>query len=113
MPTITKKYEKSPNVWNLSIVITLGGIVWTALAFYITTELNAHSASPESHPMVIGQLQEIRSDQLKEQIMKMDERLCDDTRNKYYRKELVNLITKWERLNKPQKFPTQLLTCGK
>jgi len=105
------KYEKKPHHWNLAIMITVGSLLWSALAFYITTGVNNHSMSETSHPAITSQLQDIRSDQLKEQILKMDDRICAEPNNRYYRQELLSLITKWENINSPRKFPTQLLRC--
>jgi len=109
---VSQRYEQKPHQWNLAIMISLGGILWSALAFYVGTELHNHSVSETAHPAITSQLVEIRSDQLKAQILEMDRLICQQPENNYYRQELLNLITKWERLNSPRKFPTQLLQCA-
>ncbi len=109
---VAERYEQKPHQWNLAIMITIGGLLWTALAFYITTGVANHSMSETAHPAITSQLKDIRADQIKTQIMGMDKLICEQPANNYYREELIRLITVWESLTE-QKFPTQLLRCGK
>jgi len=108
---LIERYEQKPNQWNLKILIAIGCLLWSALAFYISTGLANHSVSDTAHPAITLQLMEIRSNQIKTQIMTMDSLVCEQPKNAYYRQELIRLITLWGNLS-IQKFPTQLLRCS-
>ena len=47
--SVTARYEQSPQKWNLGIVITLGTILWGAAAFFLTTLVDGHNVSIDSH----------------------------------------------------------------
>jgi len=108
LPKLSERYAENPHKWNLSIVLAAGAILWAGLLMTV----QIHSASETSHPAITSQLQDIRADQIKTQIMAMDKLICEQPSNNYYREELIRLITVWEGLTE-QKFPTQLLRCGK
>jgi hypothetical protein len=111
--TVKESYAKHTNKWNVASMIAVGGALYGLMAFFVASEINTHRNSDESHPAIVSQLKDIRSDQIKERILKMDERICDDPTNVYYKQELIRLISDWETIKKPQKFPFQLLRCSK
>ena len=109
--SLLQSYDRAPFKWNFSLMIGIGTALCVALAFYISAEVYEHSTADDAHPALSSQLQEIRSDQLKTQIIDMDKMICADPNNVYYRQELLDLITKWEKINTPRKFPYELLRC--
>jgi len=94
-------------------MITVGGMLWAMTAFYIGAQFTDHSMSETAHPAMASQVKDIRSDQIKGQIMNMDKLICEEPGNNFYREELIRLITLWESINKAKKFPSQLLRCSK
>ncbi len=99
-------------------MIALGGILATALTFWINHNIGLHSADESAHPEIVLQLKEIRdtqkasrADALQTAILNMDDRICEDPRNRYYRRELSKMITDWQTLT-GQTFPAQLLRCA-
>ena len=88
-------------------MISVGAILWAGLMMTV----QIHSGSEMAHPVIVGKLDRIEARQVKDEIMKMDERICKEPGNNYYREELLDLITQWEEMTK-QKFPLQLLRCG-
>jgi len=113
LPKVSERYAENPNVWNLSIVLAIGSLLWSLMAAFVSYQFDAHSVSEVSHPSIVSQLADIRSGQIKTQILAMDTLICAEPNNTYYRQELIELITQWEEINSPRKFPIQLLRCGK
>ena len=115
---IAQRYETSPLKWNLSILATVGVILWGAIAFYLGAELRGHNTEQTSHPTIQRainenkqQLDSIEAGQVKAQIIQMDQRICEEPDNTFYRDELTRLITKWEKLEN-KTFPRELLRCA-
>lgn len=110
--TVKQSYAKHTNRWNVGTMLAIGGMLYAVMAFFVTSEINAHRNSDESHPAIVAGLNDVRANQIKQNILDMDERICDDPINIYYKQELIRLINDWESIKKPQKFPVQLLRCS-
>lgn len=110
--TIKSKYAEAPNIWNLSAMLTLGGILWAATAFFINAQFTNHSISESAHPQITEQLDRVEANQLRGQIFNMNNLLCSEPNNIVYQQELAKLITEWETLTE-QTFPQTLLRCAR
>ena len=111
--SIAQRYERNPHKWNLSIVITIGTILWGALVFFVQTEIHNHSVSEQAHPYIVGKLNTIEANQIADQIEKMDARICEARGTgdeNYFRKRLRDLIIQWEQMT-GKTYPSRLLRC--
>lgn len=100
----------------MSIVTVLGGAA-VAVAFFVRGEMTTHSISETAHPGITSQLADIKgaqgfilADLKKAEIMRVDNLLCDDSENQFYRDHILGLITEWEQLT-AQIFPREILRC--
>ena len=105
--------------WDYGIMATLATLLVGAVMYIVTAEIDGHDANVESHPNIHARisahdekLDRIEANQLREQIMAMDTRLCEDPGNNVYRRELARLIDEWERLTR-RTFPRELLRCAR
>jgi hypothetical protein len=95
----------------VSLIITICGIIGTGLTWWTDYNFERHASSDTAHPKLAQQLNRLEANQVGEKIEKMDQRICDDPDNAYYKDELRKLIIEWETLT-GKRYPTQLLRCG-
>lgn len=101
---------------SFSIVTILGGAA-VATAFFVRGEMTDHRISETAHPAITSQLADIKGAQVsiladlkKAEIMRMDNLICDDTQNTFYRDHILQLITEWQALTN-RIFPQEILRC--
>lgn len=105
--------------WDYGIMVTLAGGLLAAIMYIAGAEIGGHDSNAEAHPQIQsrltahdGSLNRIEAALLRESIMSMDARLCEDPNNNVYRNELARLISAWEALTK-RTFPRELLRCSR
>ena len=96
--SVKESYAQKPQLWNLSIVISVGGILWLLSGLYLDNQIVSHNIDKESHADIRAeiasndeQLTRIEANQIQEQAIQMDARLCDDPNNRVYRERLSDL----------------------
>lgn len=109
---MSQALQNHPRKWDYAIMLSLTVALLSAVSYIIGAELTSHNMDVHAHPQMVGQLNRVEAGQLREQAMKIDERICKEPNNQFYRRELANLIEAWERLTK-QRFPRELLSCAK
>ena len=102
---------------NFSVVTVLGGAA-IAIAFFVRGELQTHSMSEISHPLMTAQLESIKgaqndilADLKKAEIMRVDALICEDMQNQFYRDHIAELVAEWELLT-GRRFPREILRCA-
>ena len=103
---LSDSYAKAPNKWNLTALIAVGSVLWAGLGLTLTI----HSRSEAAHPVMTGQLSRIEARQIKDEIIELDQLICKEPSNNYYREEILDKITEWETMT-DKTFPLQLLQC--
>lgn len=109
--TVKEHYAKRTNAWNVGTMIAAGGMLYAIMAFFVAAEIREHRTSVDSHPVIVSQLKDVSANQVYTQILNMDDRICGDSGNRYYRQEIIRLIAEWEKITGRQ-FPRELLRCA-
>lgn len=119
MVAAVEKQPRFSRKWDYGIMLALASALLGAIVYIASAEINGHDSDQDAHPALqssvqsnTDSLERIEANQLREQVLNMDARLCDDPNNNVYRNELARLISEWERLTK-RSFPRELLRCAR
>lgn len=111
--------NKHPRKWDYGIMATLATGLLAAVIYIVTSEVTAHNGEEHAHPLITRDiaantesLKRIEANQVRDQAMSMDARICDDPQNSAYRRELARLIDLYEKLT-GRRFPHELLRCAR
>ena len=99
-------------------MLTLGAALYAVMGYFVASELSGHANASNAHPAITLQMQaivngqnSIKGDLKKAEIMRVDNLICVDPNNAFYRNHILGLITEWERIT-IKIFPQQLLRCA-
>ena len=111
MPSIAERYEKTPNFWNVSIVITLGTLLWGAMVWNVNFQIENHRRDIDAHPVIVSEMRDNTGKLIRQEIYFLDERLCGDPHNKAYIDRLIVLFEEY-REKTGKEFSRELLKCA-
>lgn len=117
--TVKKSYARNSNRWNVATMLTLGAALYAVMGYFVASELSGHANAANAHPAITLQMQAIVDGQnsikgalKKAEIMRVDNLICADSNNAFYRSHILSLITEWEQITEGI-FPQQLLRCAR
>ena len=118
MSSVQDIVREHPRKIDYAVILALLTALFGAIIYVVGAEIQDHNINPESHPTLVAklatqgtQLNRVEANQIREMILRIDSLLCEDPKNAFYRQELSDRISEWERLTGKQ-FPRELLRCA-